>query len=64
MSELDIRCAEAEEITTIKYREKNDLIIANDTGVAVGLGTGLVCTYSELDDFIAACRKAKELWHK
>ena len=66
MATLDIRNQKKENITEIMFDESEDRIFPCDNGLSIrGLGIEkILCDYDDLDNFIAACKKAKELWGK
>lgn len=59
---LDIRAKKS--IDGIIFDESGDKIFDFDgDGESIGFdGDEILCTYDDLDNFIAALRKAKELW--
>ena len=70
MTTLDIRNYSKETITEIKFDSTLDMLVDNHnrgTVLAIKSCDGVLrdlCHYKDLDNFILACQKAKELWHK
>lgn len=66
MSTLDIRDLKFGDVTGIRFDDSTDRLIndAGSLGIDKDGDTVTLCDYDELDDFIAACQKAKELWAK
>ena len=74
MSMIDIRKHEPEKITRIQFADKSvggngkGYILNNDYPSQVGIisqgGETIHIKYSDMDNFIAALKKAKELWNK
>lgn len=68
MSTLDIRNQPKEkEITEIQFDDSSDRLIQDDHALNFDQGgykNVVICAYEDLDNFIAACKKAKELWAK
>jgi len=67
MAILDIRKEKKEEITEIKFNDTLNRIIGGSHITLLTYKTGenrdiYLCRYDELDTFIAALKKAKELW--
>jgi hypothetical protein len=70
MATLDIREQQEEEITEIRYDDSEDRLIKNMlnlagisiVGTVVGYPERFIVEFSEVDNFIAAIKKAKELW--
>lgn len=67
MAILDIRNNEAGQITAIQFDESNDFLIKQSkTTLCIKKSDGQIiplATYADLDNFIKACEKAKELWY-
>jgi len=67
MATLDIREEQQEEITEIKFDNSADVIEKSRGHLvfrAYGEAGTSICEYDDLDNFIVACKKAKELWGK
>ena len=70
MTTLDIRNYSKETITEIRFDSTLDILVDNNnkgTVLAIKSRDGELrdlCNYNDLDNFILACQKAKELWHK
>jgi len=66
MATLDIRKERQGQITRIRFDESADRIVKADDTVVFRSGSeeSNLCAYDDLDIFIAACKKAKELWGK
>ena len=65
MATLDIRASEQDEITEIQFDRSGDRIVFNSLGITLNVCKDpgdLLVLYGELDNFIKACQKAKELW--
>jgi hypothetical protein len=64
MATLDIRDREIKVITEIKFDSSLDRIIKDgDEVFEIIFKNDPNIRFDDLDDFIAACQKAKELWH-
>jgi len=72
MTTLDIRKKQDDEITGIRFDDSSDIIVhdyGDSIGIAIvgkvsGYPERFLSSYDDLDNFIAACKKAKELWGK
>jgi len=67
MATLDIRNHKDGEITEIKFDKSADVIEKSRGHLvfrAYGEDSAPICEYEDLDNFIAACKKTKELWGK
>lgn len=78
MSTLDIRTCSLEKLTEIQFDSSEDRIVKDQNGIRISgkrfdgikvIRTGsivefniMMTTYKDLDNFIKACEKAKELW--
>lgn len=66
MSTLDIRQCEHGEIKEIQFDDSLDRIHKHLAGLLCGSAEKtdayFFCEWKDLDNFIAACQKAKELW--
>jgi len=66
MAVLDVRNEAKEEITEIKFDNSRDRIRDYNGGIGIYKDSYnerfVLCAYEELDDLIAALKKAKELW--
>lgn len=63
MATLDIRQLPPEPITEIQFDNSPDRITNfGKTIILSGHNNRLLCTFENLDNFIAALQKAKELW--
>jgi len=69
MATLDIKEDRDEAITDIKFDFTKDRVITDDDCEtlifykASSDSNVTLCRFNDLDDFIAAAKKAKELWH-
>jgi len=65
MTTLDIRKIPDGNISNIQYDASDNRLVSS---VYLMLKTNnaniILCSFDELDNFILACQKAKELWHK
>jgi len=68
MAKLDIRDKQEEEITRIQFDGTMDRLAFSGSAIKMFKKSTnsdvYLCAYADLDNFIAACKKAKELWQK